>query len=334
MKKRLNYLDVARFIGMFCIYLGHFEDSAGKAHPFVFTFHVALFFFLSGCTETLSEQLPWHKYLIKTVKSILIPFYIFAFSSLLVRSISIDSAKEIPSYLAVILKGCIRNEFIAGSLWFLSALFVMKLVFYFMQKLLRFKVLILIGCLGCFVVANTLIDPSPLVKPHLIFNLDSVCYYILFYGMGYCCFGWLRRLLAWDRLWKKICCAGVGSVLLLYAAALFFGKDPLTFLDRIPALAALCALVRALLMIALVLIVAKALENLPLLGELGRNSLYLCGSEYIIKLLAVILLYTLGLGLSMPDPLSAYLYSFILLVVCNKTLVPIEKALFKKLRLL
>lgn len=105
-------------------------------------------------------------------------------------------------------------------------------------------------------------------------------------------------------------------------------------MERIPALAALCALLRALSMIALVLIVSKSLENLPFLGELGRNSLYLCGSEYIIKLLAVILLYTLGLELSMPDPLSAYLYSFIMLVVCNKTLVPIEKALFKKLRLI
>jgi len=57
-KERINYLDVAKFIGIFCIYLGHFGTYAGAAYPFVFTFHVPLFFFLSGCSETMSREVP------------------------------------------------------------------------------------------------------------------------------------------------------------------------------------------------------------------------------------------------------------------------------------
>lgn len=43
MSKRMEYLDIAKFIGIFCIYLGHFGNQAGNAYNFVFSFHVPLF---------------------------------------------------------------------------------------------------------------------------------------------------------------------------------------------------------------------------------------------------------------------------------------------------
>lgn len=48
MKQRLGWVDVVRCFGMFAIYLGHFGEQAGHAYTFVYTHHVALFFFISG----------------------------------------------------------------------------------------------------------------------------------------------------------------------------------------------------------------------------------------------------------------------------------------------
>ena len=48
---RVVWLDVARAIGIYAIYLGHFGEAAGPAYRFVFQFHVPLFFFLGGCKK-------------------------------------------------------------------------------------------------------------------------------------------------------------------------------------------------------------------------------------------------------------------------------------------
>ena len=53
---RIAWLDVARAIGIYAIYLGHFGEAAGPAYRFVFQFHVPLFFFLAGCTENYNQE--------------------------------------------------------------------------------------------------------------------------------------------------------------------------------------------------------------------------------------------------------------------------------------
>lgn len=46
--KRIEWLDTLKLIVIFYIYLGHLGKDAGKLYPFVFSFHVPLFFFISG----------------------------------------------------------------------------------------------------------------------------------------------------------------------------------------------------------------------------------------------------------------------------------------------
>ena len=55
-EQRVHWIDTFKFIGMFEIYLGHFFEKSGLAYEFVFTHHVALFFFLAGCTEMLNKE--------------------------------------------------------------------------------------------------------------------------------------------------------------------------------------------------------------------------------------------------------------------------------------
>ena len=52
MRQRIQWVDTAKFLGIFAIYLGHFAEASGNALDFVFSYHIPLFFFLSGCMST------------------------------------------------------------------------------------------------------------------------------------------------------------------------------------------------------------------------------------------------------------------------------------------
>ena len=48
-KKRIAYVDIAKILGMFFIVYGH-TLRGGEVTTWIYTFHVPLFFFLSGAT--------------------------------------------------------------------------------------------------------------------------------------------------------------------------------------------------------------------------------------------------------------------------------------------
>ena len=54
--KRIAWIDVLKCIGIYEIYLGHYTTAAGWAYSFVFSHHVALFFFVAGAMEMQSKQ--------------------------------------------------------------------------------------------------------------------------------------------------------------------------------------------------------------------------------------------------------------------------------------
>lgn len=333
MRDRIKYLDIAKFIGIFCIYIGHFGSYAGNMYLFVFQFHVPLFFILSGCAENLGSDVPWYKYIEKTTKTILIPSFLFALASVVLRCISTDTYTEVYSDLLRISKGMIRNDFFAGSLWFLTCLYVMKIAFYFLRKLLKFKPLILVASLGFFAFSILVIWQYRSI-PSMIYNVDSACYYVGFYGLGYCLFKPVHQILLWDRPYKKAICIGLCVPCLVYTAFLFFGKDLLSpfVMGNITFL--IYTMVMPLPVIFLILNVSRLLENVTIFNEIGKETLYLCGSEYLIKLLFPCFLQVFGLSVSFSDPVVAWIYTFVLLIVCMKTLVPFEKTVFRKLHLI
>ena len=334
MQNRIKYLDVAKFIGIFCVFLGHFGDAAGNAYQFVFNFHVPLFFFLSGCAENLSSETSWHKHILKNVKNILMPCYLFAILSVVLNCIVNNTYIGISRSLIDILKGCIRNQFLAGSLWFLTCLFVIRIVFFFLRKLLKSKILLLFSCIALYLFALLVITPAPNVAPRMPYNIDSACYYIVFYCLGYCSFKIICEFLSFDNAFKKTLGCIVGGVTFVFSAALFFGKNLFYYLGVSTAVSIISNLFTPIIVILLILIISKIIENVEIFGMIGKNVLFMCGSEYIVKLLFPICLQTIGLKVDLPNPISAYLYAFALLLLCQYFLVPVEKAIFKKLKLL
>ena len=134
MKTRIKWIDVAKAFGIFMVYIAHF-GAAGKMYYFAHANSVTLFFFISGFAEVLSKEENFLKYLIKKIKTVLIPAYFFAILSVIVHVIEYDLEWETVQHtLILIAYGMIRNAFFAQTLWFLTCLFVMQILFFFIKR--------------------------------------------------------------------------------------------------------------------------------------------------------------------------------------------------------
>lgn len=330
-ENRIGWLDVLKFFGIFAIYLGHFGSEAGMAYEFVFSFHVALFFFVAGCAESISRETPILDYIKKKTISLLLPWLVFAILSLFLEVIAGNSPIEfVKDSLLIILKGTIRNSYFAFPLWFFTCLYVVSILFQLIKKV-KYKPLILISSLLCFVIAEKFLAQRPLLQPSLPFNLDSALYYIVFFAIGFISFPSINNLLQFKTAGSKRLFYISGALSLVYSSLLFFGKDLLGFMYAVPVIYFFKPILTSLVVIWFFICLSYTCRNVNLFIAIGQNTLYLCGNEYIIKQLFVMFFSVFSIKLSFTNPLSLYIYSFILLYTGSNLLIPLEKRLIGKI---
>ena len=151
-RNRIEWVDICKFLGILAIYIGHFGTDAGDAYVFVFKYHVPLFFFLSGCMDNFDKYDNYFKYIINKIKTILIPFFSYALLAIILESISTNADIDIiRNWINIICRGCIRDQFFAGGLWFLTCLFIIQIIFKIF-KYFKNKFLIIFLSLICVVI--------------------------------------------------------------------------------------------------------------------------------------------------------------------------------------
>lgn len=311
---------------MFAIYLGHMGNAAGRAYPFVYMFHVPLFFFLAGCTEALQVAVPFFSGIIRAAKKILVPWLVFCVLTVIVALLTGECrTADLPGRLKIIALGTTRNRFVGGALWFLTCLFVVKVLF----SALRFlpsKVWIAVGSLIIFSFALWAFDIN---RPVLPYNIDSALYYLLFYTAGYLLLPLNRALSVKKKLFRPAA-AGCACLCLIYGGFAFWGHDPLQMIYDIALLGSVARVVSALVLIGLVLAVSKLLEPVSFLRRAGQESLYLCGGEYIVKALMGAGAGLFGLQLSPSTLLGSILYCCAAMALCFLFFLPLGKRLLQR----
>ena len=60
---------------------------------------------------------------------------------------------------------------------------------------------------------------------------------------------------------------------------------------------------------------ARLLDKITLFNEIGRETLFLCGNEFLIKSMAEALITFVGLNCNLSYALQVYLYTMILLII-------------------
>lgn len=333
MHSRIKWVDTAKFLGIFAIYLGHFGTVLDKSLAFVYQYHVALFFLLSGCMSNYDKEDNLFKFIKKKFRSIMIPFFAFSIISLIIYVLLNNcTLRVVLDQINIIVRGNIRNNFFAMSLWFLSCLFLTEIIFKLLKKFNN-KLLIFLLCLIMFVIAEGFISPRPIIEPHWIYNLDSVFYYIIFYAIGYIVYPWILKLFELNTKIKKKVFIGIGVIFLGYAILVFFERDYLKkFLDLIPVIRVLTPIFTTLPLIGINLILARLIDKINLFNEIGNNTLFLCCNEFIVKSAVDSLIGAFGLELHLTLPIQVYLYTMLLLILEIKIVIPAEKKLISSVR--
>jgi fucose 4-O-acetylase-like acetyltransferase len=326
-KERIEWIDTAKAIGMYLIYLGHYGEKAGLAYSFVFSFHVHFFFFLSGCVSVYNRRNTVET-ILNRARTILVPFFTFGILAVFLKTVQSNSSENLTANLKILLLGATRNQFTAPSLWFLTGLFFVELLFCLIKKL-RYKWLMLLSALLIAVLQHFVISKQ-FGYPALYYNIDSAFRYLIYFALGHCLMFSINNFLKSADRTAAILKYVSGFASFLYCALLFIGKDLLAPVSHINGtLSFVCAMIRALICIWFFILVSFSLRGSIRLRWIGQNSLYLCVSEYFIRNLSTAFIALLGGELLVKNPLQAFLGAGILIILSMYLLVPAEKKLME-----
>lgn len=141
MHKRVHWVDIAKAVGIFMIVLGHTVDE-GTVMRYLYSFHIPLFFFLSGATFRVKGR-TFGAFVKEKAKALLAPYAVFALFSQLVyvlmQTVAADVMQDGRSFsMGKAWRGLLWGYAEANrGLWFLPCLFFMGVLLYPIVKQLE-----------------------------------------------------------------------------------------------------------------------------------------------------------------------------------------------------
>lgn len=129
---RISYIDTSKAIAIFLVILGHVVDVGTPMKTVLYTFHMPLFFMLTGMTYKWPLDKSWQTIKVRLVRYagvLLIPYVLFA----------LFYSKLTYSNIVFIIYSSWHTIKLAGSLsslWFLMALFMSHIYLLFLFKVL------------------------------------------------------------------------------------------------------------------------------------------------------------------------------------------------------
>lgn len=168
---RIEYIDIAKGLGMILVVIGHCIN--GKTFPgtWINSFHMPLFFILSGLCFSEKKYPTFLPFLKKRVKTLLLPCIYF---SVLVTSLSTLTHSKFTFHRLI-------EQTLPGALWFVFILFLAEIVYYFIQQYNKKKIYTFICLFLCLLIGITLNR----VGFKLSHSLCSTFTATFYYGLGH-----------------------------------------------------------------------------------------------------------------------------------------------------
>ena len=331
---RIDWVDALKFIGIFFIYIAHFVESSGKICLYAYAFHVPLFFFIAGFFALKYKEISYWKYILNKAKTLLLPYFVFG---LLTAGVLTLQANYVPVPIKDIFLDLLmgmRNQMFVSPLWFFPCLFLVEILFEGMLKILKNKYFVLTACVILFFTAEAFFYQDYVVLPRFWFSADTALNYLLYYAIGAVSFERLSKFsFSEEKLLKKFLCVGAFWLTTLLAFILFFEKHAAirNIFLLFPFGKSFYEVFVALGLIFFHIVIAKQITKFPLICTIGKNTLWLCGNEVILKTVVPAALSTFGLYYSLNSPLHTVIYCFALLILAEKIVIPVEKKLLGNL---
>ncbi len=206
-KKRIEFIDVAKGFGILLVVFGHLYPTGGRVSSVIFSFHMPLFFFLSGIFAHNSESEKLIPYFIKKNKRNIVWYLaVLAIGTLVTQFTSFFPEKLDKASFLFDLYLFQPESFHVGQIWFLAALSVVSIYFFFASKYIfkHNKIVLNLLCILVFaILADTLSYNRFSVSGHIIYfplKISSACMGFVFFSAGYLLKSFLNRL---NNLEKK-----------------------------------------------------------------------------------------------------------------------------------
>jgi fucose 4-O-acetylase-like acetyltransferase len=141
---RLLWVDVAKTIGIFLIVFSH-ADQNGYTESFLWTFHVPLFFFVSGY---LMRDQPPDEFLRGVGRKLLLP-YVYSYILITLISLPLRPGADL-EWLGRTLAGIVYGThsypyFVNDALWFLPSLITVEILYVFCMRRLALSYLVFLA---------------------------------------------------------------------------------------------------------------------------------------------------------------------------------------------
>jgi len=316
MKTRIEWLDIAKGIGILLVVLGHCLHIDEAPFQVIFVFHMCLFMILSGYLYTDRDPMP--VLLRKKAKSLVVPFFFYFLLGLSVTLI-------LPQWRqGLTWRGIVDDLWLAdpnavhnSSIWFLIALFFVTLLFRGICRLPswgQFFALLIAYCVGIWYSRA----PIPFLGwRRLPLDLDVVPVAVVFFAIGHYA-GQSTFLEVLSKSWKRELTAVVLStagLLLVYRENGYVNMHGLQFGGS--ELYLLGGVLGTVSVVSVSCLLSRGSKGLMLavrriLIWYGRHSLTILGLQSL-----AIRLYVVGMNRFFGKELQMYHFSIKHTIVCT-----------------
>ena len=183
--KRITWVDMAKGYGMIAVLIGHLVQGSMLGN-FVYSFHLPLFFFLSG--YLFHADMDFISFLKKKARSILIPYFSLGIF-IVFFSVLYPCLFEHKYRTAKMFGYMLSQHFFAflfqyryGTVWYLSVLLGINLMMYFIVKMSKIRTQ---GLLVLSVLVLGLYRYMVMNGRVLFWNFDATLTTMVFFWVGY-----------------------------------------------------------------------------------------------------------------------------------------------------
>lgn len=332
-KKRIEWIDIAKAVAVILVGVGHYS-CPNPLSIWIYTFHMPLFFILSGCTINV-EKYPFGKFVLRKAKAFLLPWILalcvnIAFQECY-RIIGISNDHSQISTIPFRLFFNIRIGEWDPIYWFLPCIFITEVVLYWLLKVLNSQKRLIGTVIVLGVCAYFYQKYVKLILPWEVDLLPVSCAFVL---IGYLIKNYyieiFDRLSQIRKLLFSILCIISGSVLGFINANIIgatmgivsgiYGIVPLMFL--------------AAVLLSFGVMVLCTFVHSRLLSYIGQNSLIFYVAQpisYRISDIILVLVFNL-----IPFHTFAYgqnIFDLMILHVVNNVLILIYVFTYKKIKM-
>lgn len=206
-KDRIDWIDNLKAIGIYLMVLGHHETMSKDVVNYIYSFHMALFFFISGFLFYYERYPTIKGFALQRIKTLIVPYFVFSFITFIIfvlfteirhpEQIASGKVNLIDNFFSIFVSA---NGIIMMShnppLWFLTCLFLTEIQFYFICQALDTVNFILKKAI--LIILATLIMSIFGYLDYLFFNihfpwsLETSWTIMIIYSSGYLLRQWLQ----------------------------------------------------------------------------------------------------------------------------------------------